>query len=405
MSLRKNFIWMMIGRGVYATCQWLIIIVIARFTSPEKLGNFTYALAVSSPFILFSQMNLRTFMATDTRDQFELEDFFSTRFVSMIVVMVIISFIALQNEDSLSASLIIFIVGLYKATESISDIFYGAMQKREKMSHIAHSVILHGISGVLSMFLIVFFFNSVEAGAISIFFIWLIILLFHDIPVVRHITYFSFFKKSCRIVELIKSCYPLGIVLGLASLNVNIPIYFIKLNLGTEYVGYYSAIAYFIIAGRMLTGSLSQAAAPRLARYYQQNNATNFYRFLTKLLAVGGTVGIFGVIFSILFGRFVLVFFYGTGYAEYSNFLNYIMIAGGIGYISQFMGLTLTIARLFRFMVMSNLLGATVTLIMSYIFIPSYGVSAGALALACGNMTMLLFNSLILWTKIRSEVK
>ena len=396
---------MMAGRGVYAACQWLLLITIAHFSTPEKLGAFTYALAVSSPLILFSQMNLRAFMATDARDQFSLHDFLITRLLMMLVALAAIFVITLQHDNSHTASFLILIVGFYKAIESISDIFYGAMQKQEKMSHLAHSVILHGLSGLLSMFLIIFFFNSVVGGAIGICLMWLAILLFHDIPVVKHISDFHFLKKPPLVSQVIKTCYPLGIILGIASLNINIPVYFIKLNQGTEHVGYYSAIAYFIVAGRLISGSLSQTVAPRLARHYFQQETTNFHHLLIKLLAVGGAVGSCGVIFSIFLGRFILTFFYGIEYAEFSNLLTYIMLAGGIGYISQFMGLTLTIARFFRFMLLSNLLGATVTLTMSYLYIPHYGLPAAALALACGNMSMLLFNSLILLLKINPKLK
>ena len=69
MSLRKNFFWMISGRIGFAVSQWLVVVFIARLSSPEKLGEFTYAIAVTSPVIMFTELNMRAYMVTDAQEK------------------------------------------------------------------------------------------------------------------------------------------------------------------------------------------------------------------------------------------------------------------------------------------------------------------------------------------------
>jgi O-antigen/teichoic acid export membrane protein len=137
-----------------------------------------------------------------------------------------------------------------------------------------------------------------------------------------------------------------------------------------------------------------------LARYYWSVEKKNFYGLLKKLLGVGILLGIAGVTVAILVGEPILAFFYGPEYKELSNLLICIMTAAGIGYISQFFGLSLTVGRLFRYMVLSNFAGSVVIMILSYVFIRSHGLLGAAFALIAGNFTILTIYSLVAWRKL-----
>ena len=58
---------------------------------------------------------------------------------------------------------------------------------------------------------------------------------------------------------------PVGLVLMLISLSVNVPRYFISHHHGQRELGVYSAIANLMVAGTMVMTALGQAASPRLA--------------------------------------------------------------------------------------------------------------------------------------------
>lgn len=400
MSLRKNFSWMTAGRAIYAASQWLLLITIARLTTPEVLGDFTYALAVTSPIIIFAQLNMRAFMATDAKGEFLFWDYFATRLAAIALALVAISIIAISSNLTSTAALLIVLVGSYKAIEAISDLFYGVLQQHEAMSQIAISVATHGISSVLIMTFFVAAFNNAIFGAIGIVILWLVILLAYDIPASKIVLLQFGPIGRVRVWEVIKSTFPLGLVLAIMSLRINLTVYFIKAELGTEQVGYYSAIAYFMIAGNLITGSLVQTAAPRLARHYHQGQSSEFHSLLNRLLVIAALIGVAGVAITMAFGSEILWLFYGSEYEHLGEVLVWIMVAAAAGYISQFFGMSLTVARKFRYQLFSNFAGVITVLVLSYYFIPSRGLAGGAIALLGGAVITLLFNAIAAWFKI-----
>src|ERR1044072_4016691 len=65
LSLRTNFSWTLAGNLIYSGCQWGVLIVLARLGSPEQVGQFALALAVTAPVIMLSNLQLRGVLATD----------------------------------------------------------------------------------------------------------------------------------------------------------------------------------------------------------------------------------------------------------------------------------------------------------------------------------------------------
>ncbi len=67
LSLRRNFAWNLLGETSYSLGQWLLLVLLARLQSPEIVGQFAYALAVTAPVYLLVGLNLRVVQATDAR--------------------------------------------------------------------------------------------------------------------------------------------------------------------------------------------------------------------------------------------------------------------------------------------------------------------------------------------------
>ncbi len=102
----------------------------------------------------------------------------------------------------------------------------------------------------------------------------------------------------------------------LTSLNSNIPSYFIKHSLGERDLGIFTVIGFVISVGNMAVVSLGQSAFTRLARSYATGNFVTFSSLLAKLLAVGATLGICGMIVSKWAGREILTLLFRPEYAE-----------------------------------------------------------------------------------------
>src|SRR5436190_1143591 len=79
MSLRSNFLWAIVGNVAYAACQWGMLVVLAKMGSAEMVGQFALALAISTPILMFTNLQLRGVQATDARGDYSFRDYLGLR--------------------------------------------------------------------------------------------------------------------------------------------------------------------------------------------------------------------------------------------------------------------------------------------------------------------------------------
>lgn len=396
MSLKVNFSLMTAGRGLYVVCQWLLLVVIARLADPAALGQFTYALALTSPIIIFTQFNMRAYMATDTQREFAFADYRNARALGVILSGLVIAGVALARGHSGAALWVIVFVGMYKAVESLSDIYFGVLQKNEVFRPIATSLAAHGLLAVSAVALALWLTGDLRVAAGGVFALWLAMLVFYDRPAAAEVIRADAHAgpTSGSALAAIRACFPFGLTLTLMSLCMNVPVYFIEARLGVEAVGYYSAVAYFIVAGRLVIGSLMQASSPRLAKLFNAPDAAGFRRLLARLVLLTAALAAASVLAAALLGRYVLYVAYGADYATLDSLFIWIMVAAGAGYFAQLTGTCLTVARARRMLVVSYVLGTATVVASCALLIPSGGLIGGAIALLLGTLVIVTVNGL-----------
>lgn len=395
LSLRANFSWTFVGNVVYAAAQWLMLVVLARLTTPADVGRFSLGLAIAAPVIMFTNLQLRAVQATDASRDYLFSDYFALRLLTTTLGLLVILGIALLGGYRIEAAWVIIAVGVAKAVEATSDVFYGLLQQRERMDRIALSMILKGILSLGLFSLLTYLTRQVIWGVIGLIGAWVLVLNYD----VRNGAWVL--KRSDAVTdpaaayplprwqwpvlfELVRLSLPLGLVMMLISLNTNLPRYFVERYWGEAELGIFSAMAYIIVAGNTLVISLGHAASPRLAKYYAQGNARAFTSLLARLAGIGALLGIAGVLIAILGGEWLLTLIYGAEYATRIDVFTWIMIAAGIQYLSTFMGIGMTAARYFRAQLPLFIGVVLVTAAACFWLIPSHGLIGAAYALAMG---------------------
>ena len=381
LSLRKNFSWTFAGNVIHAICQWGVLVVLAKLGSPEMVGQYALGLAIATPLFMFTNLQLRAIQATDAKEEFSFVDYRSLRLIATILGLIGLTGVAVVSGYGRTTGLVIFFVGLAKAFESVSDVYYGFAQRHERMDLVARSMMYKGLLSLGAMILLMYTTGSIVWASAGVAGAWLLRFLAYD---VRFVTLLPEQAASgwdwSRSASLAKLAFPLGLVMLLVSLNTNIPRYFIQHELGERAVGFYSAIAYLMVAGTTVVGALGQSASPRLARQHAVGNVAGFKNLLVKLVIVAVGLGMGGILVSMVAGKSLLAMIYTDEYAAYGGLLTLIMIAALIQYVASFLGYGMTAARYFR--VQMPLFGVVtlVTLVASIVLIPHYGLTGAAAA-------------------------
>ena len=404
------------GNAVYAACQWGMLVVLAKIGSPEMVGEFTLGLAITAPIFMFSNLQLRHIQATDAKQRYVFSDYFGLRVISTVMALGVVVAIVLigryvpQEPLTIEACLTILLMGLAKAFESVSDVLYGLVQQRERMDRIAVSLMIKGPLSLLTLCLGIYLTGNLLWGMIGLALSWGVVAFGYDLQSGKAILSLMKLEPSNEpnvprksfsirprwqintLKKLVLLAFPLGLVMLLISLNVNIPRYFVERYLGDRELGFFAALAYLMVAGSMVVNALGQSATPRLAKYYATGNSNAFGQLLLKLIGIGAALGIVAVSVAIVAGEQVLTLFYDAEYAEYANLFAWLMVAAGISYISSFLGYGMTAARYFQVQMPLFTLSTTVSALTSFWLIPKLGLQGAAIALIAGAIVEAIFS-------------
>jgi O-antigen/teichoic acid export membrane protein len=407
LSLRRNFSWTLLGNLVYAACQWGVIVVLAHLGTPEMVGQFVLALAVTAPVIALASLQLRGLQATDAKGEYLFGHYLALRLATTAAAVLVIGAVAFVVGGRLEITLAILVIGLAKAFESISDVFFGLFQRLERMDRIAVSMMIKGPLVLLLLGAGVYLTGSILGGAVGMMIAWAVMLWAYDIRRAAGLVRDGLVRdgdavrlrpcwQSPAVGRLAWRALPLGIVMLLISLKTNIPRYFIESSLGTEQLGIFGSMACFMIAGAYVVGALGQAASPRLAQYHVAGNRRAFRRLLHKLLALACLLGAGGVAAAAVLGRPLLAWLFGAEYSAHASVFPWLMLAAGIGYVAMPLGFAATATRRIRFQPLVLGTVVLVTVVTSYLFIGPYGLQGAAISLIVASITCVVGYRLLL---------
>ncbi|MDJ0795916.1 MAG: oligosaccharide flippase family protein [Calothrix sp. MO_167.B12] len=400
LTLRRNFSWTFLGNAIYASCQWGMLVVLAKLGSPEMVGKFTLGLAITAPVIMFTNLQLRAVQATDAKQQYLFSDYLGLRLLSTVLALVVIVAITIISGYAWETSLVILLVGLAKAFESISDVFYGLIQQHERMDRMAMSLMIKGPLSLIFLAMGVYISGNLVWGVLGLVFAWAAVLIGYDIRNGRYILSSNSSQNRelqprwhlQTLWKLVWLALPMGFVMMLISLNTSIPRYIIAGYLGERELGIFAALAYLMLVGKMIINALGESVSPRLAKYYAAGNGAAFRTILVKLVGIATFLGGMAILLALVAGRQILTLVYKPEYAQQGNLFIWLMVAAGIGYVASFLGYGMTSARYFRVqMPLFTVVTGTSALACLWL-IPRLGLKGAAIALIVAAIIQVSFS-------------
>lgn len=412
-SLRWGFSLIFTGNIINAACQWAMMVVLVKCCSPEMVGQFGLGLAVSAPVMMLVAMQLRTVLATDQGHEFQFRDYLTLRLIALVLGLGGLLALSVAAHYRWTVVAVILAVGVWKAIESADDILQGLFQKNGRMNYMAASMALKGILSLAGLGVIVAATQNVLWGVLGMIGAVFLVLVGYDIPRVRQIfrevegarSRDSQSLRASRLQALTRLTLigiPLGFVVALNSLNLNIPRYLLEGHCGERELGIFSALAAFMRLGAYVETALAQAALPTLSRLNANGRREQFRRVLWKLISVSVLVGITGVIGSLCCGRQLLAVVYASEYAAHASALHLLMVAAGVGYVAGVLKVAVDATRTFRVQFPLFLVSALLALGAGWALIPKYGIVGAALT-AIAVKTSLLIGYLIILLLIRGK--
>jgi len=405
-ALRENLGWTIAGNLLYAGCQWGMLVLIARLGTPAMVGDFAFALALAAPVLVLAMLNLRAAQATDQRGEYAFADYVHLRVVCLAAAGTVLAAILIAGRFGRATVWTVVLVAAAKACDALSDVVYGLLQQREWMKRIAISRVLQGLLQLAALGLALAATGSLIAATAAMAAASLAVTVLYDVASVRAVGRrepgaarpLSVLARPDRraLVRLLGLSLPLGLAAALDSFNASVPRYALDAGVGREALGYYAALAYFLIGQGTIVTAVADVARPRLARAH--GAASEEFLGLTARLAIAaGGCAVAGVVLAYALGADLLRLLYGESYAAQTRLLVWIMVAAIPWNLSGIVTTAIGAARHFRAVLLCFVAMTVVTAVASAALVPANGALGAAWALGLGMVARLAVGSAILW--------
>ncbi len=405
LSLRSNSIWNIVASVSYSLTQWGILIVIAKLGSPEMVGIFTLALAITAPIILLFRFDLQSIVASDSNNDYLFSDYYSLSILSTILFVISIIVISSFYAPNWEIVFVITMLGLARAVESISEVLYGQMQKHERLDLTAKSRITKGIISLSLFFIIMYTTKSLILATGGYFISWLFILFIYDYPKAALFESFSFKFNKKKLLTLFLFSIPLGFGQLIGSLGSNVPRYFVEYFHDPILLGFLGAIMYIMSAGYNFILAISAAILPRLSRHFFKKETKEFIKLISQFMLLTIVLTISGIIVVKLAGEEILSLIYTPEYGEYAREFFYFAMLGLLMYSTEVLNAGLISSRVFKVQPYINIVSLVIITISSFILIPNNGIMGVFFSIALGQSAQFILTGVVLATILKRNVE
>ncbi len=405
-SLRRNFSWTFAGNVFYAGCQWGMLAVMAKLSTPATVGEYALGLAITAPVFMLTNLQLRGIQATDARSEFAFADYFGLRCLTTTLALGLVSGIVLLSQTNRTVAWVTIALALAKAVESLSDAVAGRLQKVEHMDRVATALALRGTASLLAFAAVFTVYRSLLAAALSAAVCSFAIFITYDLVQARRTlaTGEKFCCARSRVLQsLVVLALPLGVVTAMNSLVANFPRYVLEARCGSAQLGIFASLAYLITAVTFVVNALGQSATARLSRLFAAGDLESFAGLISRFVALGATMGAVGSAGALALGRLVLSFLYQPQYGNYPGLLAMLLATAGVSAIGSFLGYGMTAARCFRAQVPIVAVSAGIAVGGSLILVPAYGMYGAAAAWFAAAVAHAAMSAAVLRSRVRRQ--
>ncbi len=384
MSLRSGFTWLLTGNVLYSACQLGIAAVLARLGSVEQVGQYALGMAVAAPILMLGDFQLRALIASDLKETFSFGQYLTFRFIFIGLALLIVAVVAVATRSDVETVGVIVMVGIAQTMEFVSDTYYGLMQRRGRLDRMSRSLLVKGplalgllAAGMVLTHRVLYAVAGLAVGRMVVLLTWDLRSRFMGpaVPV----------EWGCpwpRLRILLRLAIPLGLVSMLASVNSNIPRYFLEAYKGHLALGIFSPIASLLTAGALIVSSMGQAAFVPVAQAYDEGDVSEYRKFVFRAVALAAGLGIAGIGLSAVAGREILTLLFGAAYADQTRLLVWLACAGSISFAVSGLGYILTAARCLNPQVPLLAAASIASIGCSFWLIPRFGPEGAAWVVA-----------------------
>ncbi len=334
----KNFIWNMLGTGFNSFNSLFFLVIVTRINGIQDAGIFSIAWATAYILYTIGLYSGRLCQVTDTENKIKDKDYIASRIITSVIMIILAILFVIIKQYTAYKSSIFLLLCCYKATEAMSEILYGIMQKNEFLYKVGQSLTIKSIGGLLLFLSIDAITHNLILACSSMILLNILVMYFFDFQRnCRNLIDFGTKVNRTHVHQIFKSEFFVfaNSLIGIYVLNASK--YAIDNYLTEDIQAIFGYIMMPATIINLFTQLIFMPYLTKLKEFYEQKKIKELKKiaFQIKMAVIG--FGILATTLGFLIGPEVLSFIYGENLMAYRMNLSVILatyILYGISYIN-----------------------------------------------------------------------
>ena len=344
-NFKANFIWNIIGTTTNALNSLFFMIAITRINGLEDAGIFTIAFSTACILYMIGIYAGRIYQVTENNDKISDTDYIVNRLISSGAVIIIVILFVIFKGYNLYKSTIFVALSTYKALEAISEVFYGILQKNDRLEIVGKSFFMKALFSVILFFIIDYITKNMITSTISIILVNIIILIVFDFKNVLKFVDLKTKVKKENILKIFKSGFFTFAISFLGVYILNAPKYAIDSFLAENYQTIFGIIVMPATVIGLVAQFLIHPYLNKIVELYKNRDLKNLNKLILKLIFMIVAFGIISSLLAYFLGPEVLGLVYGIDLKVYRIGLLIIIISATLYTIGVIYSSVLTAVR------------------------------------------------------------
>lgn len=415
---RINVLWSVLGQVGFAALSWIVTVLLARADREGSLvGQFGLASAITLPVLVLCNLQLRTVVVSDARDEFQFSDYFGLRAIALSIAFFVMVAIATMGRFDRDTRLAILAISCIRVVDGVADIVHAYLQRFEQLRRMALSLLVRGLCTLGGVAVGLRLQGSLWASLALVAILLLAELLFLDSWAIRKtrseaarrghpwVALTPRFRRS-HLKAIFKLSLPLALSGLVGAFATQLPIYVIEHEYGSETLGKFVVIYNPLLAMPIFVVAAFEGVLAHLSAAAATRNRALWLNLFSRLLAIAVSSALILIGGVKLFGRSFLHLVYGQNYAASADLFLLLSIGVGLGFINTILSACLLADRRFKSILILSLVQLPITTALILGLVNRLGVDGAAYALILGQiLSMAAYGSMLLRSLYRKPTE
>ncbi|MBS5115382.1 MAG: hypothetical protein KHY88_06785 [Erysipelotrichaceae bacterium] len=374
----SNFFWNMTGSMSLALGTMMLTILVNRIVGDYAGGDFAMALATSQLMSTIGYFETRTYQVTDTKKVFSFSDYYTTRLITDLLMIVCSVVYIFFKGYSFEKSILVMMLCVYKMLDTFADVFEGEFQQNDRLDVSGKSMTIRTVFSIIALVVILFITKNIYFSMIIAIIVALICVYFTNIRIITNFSEYSLNLNFLVIKKIISECVPLFASVFMSTYVLNASRYAIEANLPSNFHSKYTAIFLPVSTINLLIGFIFKPMLTTMAKKWNDGYHKEFMKTISIVLLGVCLVTLCAILGAYFLGIPVLSFLYNTDLNRFKSALLILLIGGGLNAANVILYYALSVMRKQKVIMLTYIITFISSLIIPNFLTKMYSINGAA---------------------------